>query len=193
VIRLAGLLALVSLAAVACTDITDGGPSGGDRSVSVTMPSPTLKGLHRTPETGVLLPADAAADAMDPGEMQAMLDAAGLIAARQDTYAGDHGTFARVVIRGWQFTTTDGAGSFLDWLRTNATHELIGEAAPLSVDGTGDAVLFLHEPTGCCHEEVPIYLVAWQRGPIVWTIRASGPRIHTPPVIALVRSVEQEV
>jgi hypothetical protein len=51
----------------------------------------------------------------------------------------------------------------------------------------------VHEPSGCCHEETPIYLASWQRGPVVWTIRASGPRIHTPPVLSLISRVEGEV
>jgi len=77
-------------------------------------------------------------------------------------------------------------------VRVNASHELIGEAAPI-VEAPGGASVWRHDVTGCCHGETPIYLAAWQRGPIVWTIRASGPRIRTAPVLALVRSIEQEV
>jgi len=54
-------------------------------------------------------------------------------------------------------------------------------------------VFFVHEPSGCCHEETPVYLAAWQRGDIVWTVQASGPRIQAPPVVALVHRFEQEV
>lgn len=189
-LRNALTVAMVSLA-VACSGVSDS--PFVDRSVSVTMPSPKIEGLHRTPAESVLLPADAAADAVNPGQLQAVLEGAGLIGVSEETYAGARGTFSRVVIRGWQFTTSDGAGTFFDWIRVNATHELIGEAAPISSDRSGTAVVFMHEVSGCCHEEVPIYLAAWQRTAIVWTIRASGSRIHTAPVLELVRSVEREV
>ena len=59
-------------------------------------------------------------------------------------------------------------------------------------ENTGAIALAMHQPSGCCHEETPIYLASWARGPVVWTIRASGARIHTAPVVALVRSVEKE-
>jgi len=125
--------------------------------------------------------------------MTAILSGAGLVAVRERTYTGAFGTFARVVIRAWVFTSRDGAGSFYDWIRVNATHELIGEAKPLSTDVVGDASVWLHPVSGCCHEETPIYLAVWQRERIVWTVRASGPRIHTAPTLSLVRSIEREV
>jgi hypothetical protein len=95
------------------------------------------------------------------------------------------------VIRGWVFSTADGASSFQEWLQTNASEELLGGAQPLGA--SGDVLLLRHAISGCCHEETPIYLAVWQRGQIVWTVRASGPRIRTAPVLALVRSIEQEV
>ena len=75
----------------------------------------------------------------------------------------------------------------------NASHELIGEAKPLSTDAVGNTSVWLHPVSGCCHEETPIYLAVWQRGRIVWTVRASGPRISTAPTLSLVRSIEREV
>jgi hypothetical protein len=57
----------------------------------------------------------------------------------------------------------------------------------------GAIAMAMHQPSGCCHEETPIYLASWQRGPVVWTVRASGPRIRTSPVVSLVRQVEREV
>jgi hypothetical protein len=155
------------------------------------MPSARLPDLHHTDST--LDAAGAADDATHPDTMSPMLSGAGLIEVRDRTYAGAaHGSFSRVVIRAWVFTSVDGAGSFLDWVRVNASHELIGEAAPIGAT-PGGAFLWRHDVTGCCHEETPIYLAAWQRGAIVWTIRASGPRIRTAPVRTLVHSIEQEV
>jgi len=75
----------------------------------------------------------------------------------------------------------------------NATHELIGEARPLQADALAGVQMWRHDVTGCCHEETPIYLAVWQRGHVVWTVRASGPRIRTAPTLSLVRSIEREV
>ena len=166
-------------------------PSISPQQVSVVMPTARLPGLHHRDAT--LDAVDAAADATHPDSMMAMLSGAGLVAVRERTYTGAFGTFARVVIRAWVFTSEDGAGSFLDWIRVNATHELIGEAEPLATDAVGNTSVFRHAVSGCCHEETPIYLAVWQRGHIVWTVRASGPRIHTAPTLSLVRSIEREV
>ena len=166
-------------------------PSVSPQQVSVAMPTARLPGLHHRDAT--LDAVDAAADATHPDSMTAILSGAGLVAVRERTYTGAFGTFARVVIRAWVFTSRDGAGSFYDWIRVNATHELIGEAKPLSTDVVGDASVWLHPVSGCCHEETPIYLAVWQRERIVWTVRASGPRIHTAPTLSLVRSIEREV
>jgi len=178
------------LTAIACGSSSTATPVP-TASVSVAMPNARLPGLHHVDST--LDAASAAEDATHPDAMSPMLSGAGLVTVHDRTYSGAaHGAFARVVIRAWVFASADGAGSFLDWVRVNASHELIGEAAPIS-PAPGGAVLMRHAVTGCCHEETPIYLAAWQRGPIVWTIRASGPRIRTAPVLALVRSIEQEV
>jgi hypothetical protein len=166
-------------------------PSVSPQHVSVAMPTAKLPGLHHRDAT--LDAVDAAADATHPDSMTAILSGAGLVAVRERTYTGAFARFARVVIRAWVFTSEDGAGSFTDWIRVNATHELIGEAKPLSTDAAGDTSVWMHAVSGCCHEETPIYLAVWQRGRIVWTVRASGPRISTAPTLSLVRSIEREV
>ena len=155
------------------------------------MPTARLPGLHHRDAT--LDAVDAAEDATHPDSLTPVLSGAGLVAVRERAYTGAFGTFARVVIRAWVFGSADGAGTFYDWIRVNATHELIGEARALSTDAVGNASVWRHDVTGCCHEETPIYLAAWQRGHIVWTVRASGPRIHTAPALSLVRSIEREV
>jgi hypothetical protein len=155
------------------------------------MPTARLPGLHHGDAT--LVAVDAAEDATHPESLTPILSGAGLVAVRERTYTGAFGTFSRVVIRAWVFGSADGAGTFYDWIRVNATHELIGEAKPISTDAVGNTAIWRHDVTGCCHEETPIYLAAWQRGHIVWTVRASGPRIRTAPTLSLVRSIEREV
>jgi hypothetical protein len=193
--RAARFLPLVLLLTiVACSRDATSTPSpsiSGQVSVSVTMPTARLPGLHRRDAT--LDAVDAAADATHPDSMTAILSGAGLVAVRERTYTGAFGTFARVVIRAWVFSSAAGAGSFHDWIRVNATHELIGEASPLGADTLPGVQVWMHAVSGCCHEETPIYLATWQRGHIVWTVRASGPRIRTAPALSLVRSIEREV
>ena len=192
--RAARFLPLVLLlTTVACSQDGTAAPTTSVSlpQVSVAMPMARLPGLHHRDAT--LDAVDAAADAIHPDSMTAILSGAGLLGVRDRTYTGAFGTFARVVIRAWVFSSVGGAGSFHDWIRVNATHELIGEAKPLSTDAVGNTSVWMHAISGCCHEETPIYLAVWQRGHIVWTVRASGPRIHTAPTLSLVRSIEREV
>jgi hypothetical protein len=129
-------------------------------------------------------------EAEHPEVLMEELQSAGFIGGSERALTGRRGVFSRVIVRGWSFWTEGGAAAFLSWLGTDAA-ELIGDAR--TVSGTPPGVtLSLHTPSGCCHEEVPIYLAAWQRGATVWTVRASGTRIRTAPVVALVMSVEKE-
>ncbi|MGZ4132720.1 MAG: hypothetical protein ACXVWF_06715, partial [Actinomycetota bacterium] len=157
----------------------------------VAMPTVSLPGMHHSDAT--LDAVGAAADAMQPQDLQTLLEGSGFLGARERTWAGMRGPFARVVVRAWVFGSPDGAANFLTWLRDQPA-ELIGTAQPVA--GTslpGSIELAMHRPSGCCHEETPIYLASWQRGAVVWTIRASGPKIRTTPVVSLVTQVEQGV
>jgi len=178
-------LALVAAACASSNSVVV--PSAApNASVGVSIPTLPLGHMHVTDTTKT--GEQASIDATDPQAMKTVLDGAGLTGVQERVYTGGRGSYSRVVVRAWAFTDAQGAGAFVDWLRTNATHSVIGEAKP--VPGTE---LFVHEPSGCCHEETPVYLGAWQKGDVVWTVVASGPRIQTPPVVALVRQIEREV
>ncbi len=155
-------------------------------SVSVSIPTLPLGNMHVADNTKT--GEEASIDATDPQAMQTVLGDAGLVGVRERVYTGGRSSYSRVVVRAWEFDDAHGAETFLGWLRANATHSVIGEAK--AVPGTD---LFVHEPSGCCHEETPVYLGAWQTGAVVWTLVASGPRIQTPPVVTLVKNIEQEV
>jgi hypothetical protein len=183
------VVVLLALIASGCSDAATVGiaPSPAAR-VTATIPAVSLERMHEAEQT--LTGEDATLDATDPQAMQTLLDGAGFVGARERIYTGGRGAVSRLVLRAWQFSSAQGAGSFLDWLGANATHDVIGEAK--AVDGPTQ-VFFVHEPSGCCHEETPVYLAAWPHGDVVWTVQASGPRIQTPPVAALVHRFEQEV
>ena len=169
---------MVLLVLMACASPSTPSASPGF-SMTASIPDLGLGHMHTTGSTDT--GEQASLDATDPQAMQAILNDAGLVGVRERVYTGGRGPYSRVVDRAWEFTSADGAGTFHDWL-------VIGEAKP--VGGTG---VFVHEPSGCCHEETPVYLSAWQKGDVVWTVVASGPRIQTPPVVRLVKQIEQEV
>lgn len=178
---------LVLLAMIACASPST--PSASpDISMTASIPDLGLGHMHVTESTDT--GEEASLDATDPQAMQTILDGAGLVGVRERVYTGGRGSYSRLVVRVWEFTSANGAGAFYDWLVTNATHSVIGEAKPAR---TSIPDLFVHEPSGCCHEETPVYLAAWQKGDVVWTVVASGPRIQTPPVMQLVKQIEQEV
>ena len=178
---------LLVVLAAACSDAATVG-AAPPPSVSVSIPSLPVGNMHETDSTKT--GAQASIDATDSQGMQTALDGAGLVGVQERVYTGGRGSYSRVVVRAWEFTTTDGASQFLSWLQANGTSGVISDAK--TADGP-TSVFFIHEPSGCCHEETPIYLAAWQKGDVVWTVVASGPRIQTPPVVELVKKIEQEV
>jgi hypothetical protein len=181
-------LALAVVLALAGCSTASGG--SGQAVSSPSVPAIHIKGLHETEDT---LDAElVAGEATHPQPFEEELVSLGFLGATERTLAGRRGVFSRVVVRGWSFDSEEHASAFLAWLQGNV-HELIGVATPTTTaDVPEDVSLFVHEPTGCCHEEVPIYLAAWQRGSIVWTVRASGARIRTQPVLDLIDTVEKE-
>lgn len=184
-----GIPVLLGMLAIACNDTaTVGGAPSPSASVSVAIPPLPLGQMHMTETTKS--GDEASVDATDSQAMQTIVENAGLVGVREQVYTGGRGSYSRVVVRAWEFESAQGAGAFHDWLLTNATHSVIGDAKPVPTSVEG---LFVHEPSGCCHEETPIYLATWQKGDVVWTVVASGPRIETPPVVQLVKNIEQEV
>ena len=181
---------LVLLAACSSDDAGSQLPGHGPAPArQPEMPPIRVPGLHAH-DAVIDLPA-VLEESVHPDLMAAALEDAGFVGGTERTLTGRLGVFSRVVVRGWAFSSEDGAGSFAEWVRVYAG-DLIGQAEQLHVDVPGGVAMLLHSPTGCCHEATPIYLAVWQRGATAWTIRASGARIHTAPVVALVRSVEKE-
>jgi hypothetical protein len=179
---------VIALLFTACSHDIPTAVAPSDATVPA-MPHVRIDGLRGA--TTELAFDDVTEEAVHPDALAAALDAAGFVAGQDRTLSGARGVFSRVVIRSWVFASADGAASFLAWLQGQAA-ELIADATAVRTDLPTGIVLLRHSPTGCCHEEVPIYLAAWQRDATVWTIRASGARIHTAPVVALLRSVEKE-
>jgi hypothetical protein len=184
-----GIPFVLVVVAFACSDAATVGGVPPSPSLRASIPPLPLGNMHETDSTKTA--EQASIDATDSQAMQTILEGAGLLGVRERVYTGGRGSYSRVVVRAWGFVDTQGAGAFHDWLITDATHSVIGDAKPVPTSPIPG--LFVHEPSGCCHEETPIYLAAWQNGDVVWTVVASGPRIQTQPVIELVKKIEQEV
>jgi hypothetical protein len=181
-------LLLVLAVAGSCSDTATVG-AAPPPSLAASIPPISLGNMHEADSTKTA--EEASVDATDTQAMQTTLNDAGLLGVQERLFTGGRGSYSRVVVRAWEFGTAQGAGAFHEWLIANARDSVIGKAKPVS--NAPRPALFVHEPSGCCHEEVPIYLAVWQRGDVVWTVVASGPRIQTEPVIQLVKKIEQEV
>lgn len=189
----------VLVTAVACASSTGhtsiaqdpGGPLPTP-SLSAELPAHRLEGM-RTTESILGDAVAASLEATHPDEVRDLLTSDGFVGAWERIYAGRVGAFARVVLRAWEFQDTQGASAYLTWLGRNP-REWIGDAHRVDARSLPPSVsLVLHDVRGCCHQETPIYLASWQRGPVVWTIRASGPRVRTRPVLELVTAIEGKV
>jgi hypothetical protein len=188
----------IALVAVACSassgDTSSETPPGGLSvpSLSAKLPTEHLDGMHTT-QTIVGDAVAASLDAVHPDEVRAVLTSAGFVGAWERIYAGRVGVFSRVALRAWQFRDALGATAYATWLDDNG-REWIGAAHPIGTGSLpGSVHVVMHDVTGCCHEETPIYLASWRRGAVVWTVRASGARIRTAPLLDLVSDIEGKV
>jgi hypothetical protein len=97
-----------------------------------------------------------------------------------------------VVARGLVFETDEGAAAFVRWFDDHAPEIITSERiAPAGVPD--DVVVFRHEPDGCCHNDVPVFLAAWQRDASVLSLHAGGRRADVRAFVELISSYDREV
>ncbi|MEX2101023.1 MAG: hypothetical protein WEA54_00670 [Actinomycetota bacterium] len=134
-----------------------------------------------------------ATEVVHPDELRAVLDAAGFSSAVERSFQGGTGPFSRVLARTLAFSTEEGGAAYLDWLRTDASAEII-TAKAISPEGLPNgAVAFRHVPDGCCRRDFPVYLAAWPRGSSVVFLHVGGQRATTEAFVDLVATFEAEV
>ncbi len=175
-------LALVTVAAAGCGD-----EPAGDAAAEAPEAGPAVvEGLERT--TRVLDDNALAADALEPDGLSDLLDEAGYAIGLEDEYSGRTDLYAHVVSRQLEFEATDGATSYLEWLRLNAA-DLLGTARrAASIDVGADG--FLTRDKGCgCHSDLPTYLAAWREGSTVRSLLADGPGVDRERFVALAREL----
>jgi hypothetical protein len=166
-------------------------------------------GLDASPVSVAVLPASAlprmtsdsasvdadqlASEVTHPDELRSILAQAGFASGAERSFGGGTGAFSRVLARGLAFETGAGAAAFVTWFGDNAPEEII-TSERISPAGVPDgAVVFRHEPSGCCHNDVPVFLAAWQRGSSVLYLHVGGRKANTRAFVQLIESYDREV
>ncbi|MEX1265016.1 MAG: hypothetical protein WEE66_13970 [Actinomycetota bacterium] len=188
--RTVGVIAMVL---VGCA----GGPTPGDAPGSSALPAPLVLPASALPRmTSDASPVDGdrlANEVVHPDELRAVLGEAGFTAGAQRSFGAGTGAFSRVLARGLAFETDAGAAAFVTWFGDNAGEEVITAERISPADVPDGVVVFRHLPDGCCHNDVPVYLAAWQRGPSVLYLHVGGRRANTRAFVELIASYDQEV
>ena len=138
--------------------------------------------------------ADAIAnEVVHPDALRPVLAQAGFSSGMQRSFQGGTGAFTRVQARSLAFESEEGADVYLDWFSTHAGEEII-TAKRIEPEGLpAGAVVFEHQPDGCCHNDVPVYLAAWPRGSSVLSLHVGGQRANTEAFVDLVSSFDEQV
>ena len=179
---------VVILSACASAPATDGPLTAGP-----TPPLLPASALPRMTSDTTAVDADHLANEVThPDDLRSVLDGAGFVRAAQRSFGGGSGAFSRVVARGLVFEAEEGAAAFVRWFGDHAPEIVTSERiAPAGVPD--DVVVFRHEPDGCCHNDVPVFLAAWQRGDSVLTLHAGGRRANLRAFVELIASYDREV
>jgi len=178
--RIVRVLAVAVLFAPACASApaTDGAIATG-----ATPPVLPAAALPRMTSDATSVDADHMAnEVMHPDELRALLDEAGLVRAAQRSFGGGSGAFSRVVARGLVFETEEGAAAFVSWFGDHASQQVI----------TSERISPTGMPDGCCHNDVPVFLAAWQRGDSVLTLHAGGRRANVRAFVDLIAAYDRE-
>jgi hypothetical protein len=190
--RSAWVAAVVALATVACA--SDAVPG----AAPVSGPAPPLlpdSALSRM--TSETTPVDAdrlANEVAHPDDLRAVLADAGFVRAAQRSFgAGTGRPFSRVLARGLAFGDEAGAAAFVTWFAEHAPAEIIRSERIDPVGVPDGVVTFRHLPDGCCHNDVPVFLAAWQRGSTVLFLHAGGRSANGRAFAELIATYDQEV
>lgn len=126
-----------------------------------------------------------AADALEPGSLQELLERTRFATGSERTFVGDGGVRS-VTARVLEFGSVDGAAEYLRWIEDHAS-DILGETRvepPIEVGG-GVARVFSHAPGGCCPKAMTTVLAAWRRGNLVLSVLASGSEVRGPNLALL--------
>ena len=180
--------AVLLVAACASAPTTDGPAASG-----VSPPVLPASALPRM--TSDVTPVDTdhlANEVTHPDDLRSLLDDAGFVRAAQRSFGGGRGAFSRVVARGLVFDADAGAAAFVAWFGEHAPGEIITSERISPAGVPEGVVVFRHLPDGCCHNDVPVFLAAWQRGESVLSLHAGGRRANVRAFVELIASYDRE-
>jgi hypothetical protein len=190
--RFAWATAVVLLVSAACAS------EATPRDARATGPPPALLPASALPGmSDDTTPVDIdrlADDVTHPDEMRTVLARAGFTRGAQRSFGGGSGRpFSRVLSRGLTFGDAAGAAAFVAWFAEHAPAEIITAERIAPGEVPEGVVVFRHEPNGCCHNDVPVFLAAWQHGRSVLYLHAGGRRANAPAFVELISAYDQEV
>lgn len=133
-----------------------------------------------------------AQEVVHPDELLTVLDEAGFARSRERSFTTGTGAFSRVIARGLTFGTDAGAAKYLAWFGERAGEEIIRAERIRPAGLPTGLVVFRHLPDGCCHNDVPVFLAAWQRGPTVLTLHAGGRKANAGAFADLISAYDEE-
>ena len=167
------------------------GPSPGSSDVELHIPEGALPGTSaRVVELELAVLAN---DAIDPANLELLLVDAGFVAGTERTFSGTAAGRRRATARVLAFETPAGAERYVNWLADHV-QELIGEAQIVrDAETTGGTIVFVHEPSGCCHLETKLFLGVWRRGATVITLKLAGQGVHLATMIGFASRLDAAV
>ena len=134
-----------------------------------------------------------AADSIDTASLETLLIDAGFVAGTERRFSKTADGRRRVTARVLAFETAQGAERYLAWLAGHVA-EIIGDAEAIQDPRTpAGGVVFVHEPTGCCHLETRLFLGAWRHDATVLTLKVGGQSIRLGAVLGFVSMLDAAV
>jgi hypothetical protein len=186
-------LTVAGLLAASCgSDVADPAPLAPVPALALEpIPASALPGSPADPE--VLDAPAVAADAIQPKELEALLDDAGFVGGTQRLFSRARPWRRGALARRLEFETAGGAERYLTWLRDHP-EEVIGGAEPdPALDVPADVSVFVHEPDPCCHNDTRIFLATWTDGTSAITLKVGGPGAQANDVTRLVALLDAAV
>jgi hypothetical protein len=134
-----------------------------------------------------------AGDAIDVASLGALLSDAGFVAGTERRFSQTAAGRRRATARVLAFETAAGAERYVEWVADHV-QELIGDAQVMRAAGTpAEAVVFVHEPSGCCHLETRLFLGAWRRGATVITLKLAGQGVRLSTMVGFASRLDAAV
>lgn len=190
----AGLVLLVATACASRDADTGSAPEPSPGSSQVTVEAIPEEALPGAAARVVELDrAVLASDAIDAASLATLLSDAGFVAGTERRFSQTAAGRRRAIARVLAFETAPGAERYVDWLADHV-EELIGDADVIrDAEAPEGAIVFVHEPSGCCHLETRLFLGVWRRDATVVTLKLAGQRVRLGTMVGFASRLDAAV